>query len=186
MFHPPFSDSVAHINAHTSKLALRIKMRDDWMQNTSCGLKPSKSLNILHHLLKKLTGLEEGQYLIVHKAGEPFVTIFKAADGKVSRGAYNLQQVHSSVPQPPASGLMPWIPVNPAMVLPFHRKHNRVPCTFPPKPFLKTTQDGTPQSYHPGARQKNNFNAQGNAGHNQTKRTARRKKYMKKLIQKSV
>ncbi|XP_023136369.2 little elongation complex subunit 2 [Amphiprion ocellaris] len=186
LLHSSTVSHLAHIDAHTSKLALRRKVRDGWMQNTSCGLNPSKSLNILHHLLKKLTGLEEGQYLIVHKAGEPFVTIFKAADGKVSQVAYNLQQVHSSVPQPPTSGLIPWIPVNPAVVLDFHRKHNRVPCTFPPKPFLKTTKDGTPQSYNPGARQKNNFNAQGNAGHNQTKRTAKRKKYMKKLIQKSI
>lgn len=77
--------------------------------------------------------LEEGQYLIAHKAGEPFVTFLKATNGKVSRGAYNLQQVHSSVPQPPASGPVPWIPVDPAVVLPFHQKHGRVPCTFPLK-----------------------------------------------------
>ncbi|XP_022046360.2 little elongation complex subunit 2 isoform X1 [Acanthochromis polyacanthus] len=186
LLHSSTVSHLAHINAHTSKVVRRKRLRDDWMQNISCGLKPSKSLNILHHLLKKLTGLEEGQYLIVHKAGEPFVTIFKAAEGKVSRAAYNLQQVHGSVPQPPASSLVPWIPVNPAVVLHFHMKHNRVPCTFPPKPFLKTTQDGTPQSYHPGARRKNSFNAQGNAGHNQTKRTARRKRYMKKILQKSI
>lgn len=81
--------------------------------------------------------LEEGQYLIAHKAGEPFVTLLKAANGKVTRGAYNLQQVHSSVPGPPASGPVPWIPVDPAVVLPFHQKHGRVPCSFPVKPFVK-------------------------------------------------
>ena len=81
--------------------------------------------------------LDEGQYLIAHKAGEPFVTLLKAATGKVSRGAYNLQQLHGSVPQPPASGLLPWVPVDPAVVLPFHKAHGRVPCTFPPKPLPK-------------------------------------------------
>lgn len=94
----------------------------------------------LYHTLSDLTcfcRLDEGQYLIAHKAGEPFVTLLKASTGKVSRGAYNLQQVHSSVPQPPASGHVPWIPVDPAVVLPFHWEHSRVPCTFPPKPFLK-------------------------------------------------
>lgn len=82
-----------------------------------------------------LCRLEEGRYLIAHKAGEPFVTLLKATNGKVSRGAYNLQQVHSSVPQPPTPSLVPWIPVDPAVVLPFHQKHGRVPCTFPLKPF---------------------------------------------------
>jgi len=81
--------------------------------------------------------LEEGRYLIAHKAGEPFVTLLKEANGKGSRGAYNLQQLHSAVPQRPASGLVPWIPVDPAVVLPFHQKHSRVPCTFPPKLSIK-------------------------------------------------
>uniref|UniRef100_A0A3Q4AK46 Little elongation complex subunit 2 C-terminal domain-containing protein n=1 Tax=Mola mola TaxID=94237 RepID=A0A3Q4AK46_MOLML len=99
----------------------------------------SKSLNILHHLLKKLTGLEQGRYLIAHKAGEPFVTLLKEANGKVTRGAYNLQHVHSSVPRPPASSLVPWIPVDPAVVLPFHQNHGHIPCTFPVEAFAKVT-----------------------------------------------
>ncbi|MEQ2293814.1 hypothetical protein AMECASPLE_037359 [Ameca splendens] len=148
------------------------------MQLSSSG--PSKSLNILHHLLKKLTGLEEGQYLIVHKAGEPFVTLLKAAGGKVSRGAYDLQQIHSSVPQAPSLCPVPWIPVDPAVVLPFHQQHSRVPCTFPPKTFQKTTKDGDNNSR---AGQKNpNVQKKGK----QTKRSAKRNKYIKKLVQKSV
>ncbi|KAM7003377.1 LOW QUALITY PROTEIN: little elongation complex subunit 2 [Tautogolabrus adspersus] len=128
---------IAHINAFTSKVALLRKLPDAWKRNISCGFKPSKSLNVLHHLLKKLTGLDEGQYLITHEAGKPFVTLLKAAQGKVSRGSYNLQQAHSTVPKPPASDLVPWIPVDPAVVLPFHQKHGRVPCTFPITPMSK-------------------------------------------------
>ncbi|XP_042351564.1 little elongation complex subunit 2 isoform X2 [Plectropomus leopardus] len=186
LLHSSTASYIAHINAHTSKVALLRKLPDDWKQNISCGFKPSKSLNILHHLLKKLTGLEEGQYLIAHKAGEPFVTLLKAANGKVSRGAYNLQQVHSSVPQPPASGLLPWIPVDPAVVLPFHQKHGRVPCTFPPKPFIKTEKGGSSQSNAHGAGQSNNNSNAGNKKRKQKKRVARRNKYIKKLIQKSI
>lgn len=81
--------------------------------------------------------LEEGRYLIAHKSGEPFVTILKAAHGKGNRGGYDLHQAHSSVPQPPAFGFVPWIPVDPAVVLPFHQQHGRVPCTFPPAPIVK-------------------------------------------------
>lgn len=90
--------------------------------------------NKLSPWLHSFCRLDEGRYLIAHKAGEPFVTLLKeAAPGKVSRGAYNLQQLHGSVPQPPASGLVPWIPLDPLVVLPFHQAHCRVPCTFPPK-----------------------------------------------------
>ncbi|KAI3371309.1 hypothetical protein L3Q82_023925 [Scortum barcoo] len=188
LLHSSTVSYIAHINAHTSKVALLRKLPGDWKQNVSCGFKPSKSLNILHHLLKKLTGLEEGQYLIVHKAGEPFVTLLKAVTGKVSQGAHNLQQVHSSVPQPPASGFVPWIPVDPDVVLPFHQKHGRVPCTFPPKPFGKTVTDGSLQSNKQAAGQpEDNSNTGGNTKkRKQRKRAAKRNKYIKKLIQKSI
>nr|XP_020486926.1 little elongation complex subunit 2 isoform X1 [Labrus bergylta] len=168
---------IAHINAFTSKVALLRKLPDAWKQNISCGFKPSKSLNILHHLLKKLTGLEEGHYLITHEAGKPFVTFLKEAKGKVSRGSYNLQQAHSTVPKHPASDLVPWIPVDPAVVLPFHLKHGRAPCTFPITPMLKT-------KYSHGAGQANNNQKTG--GKKKKKRAAKRKKYIKRLIEKSI
>ncbi|XP_067090845.1 little elongation complex subunit 2 isoform X3 [Osmerus mordax] len=129
---------IGHIDALTSKVAQLKKLPVDWTQKASMDFKPSKSLNILHHLLKKITVLEEGRYMIGHKAGEPFVTIYKAAEGrKVSRGAYDLQQAHSRLPQPPTQGRVPWVPVDPANVQPFHKKHGRVPCTFPPRDFQK-------------------------------------------------
>nr|XP_019969600.1 PREDICTED: little elongation complex subunit 2 [Paralichthys olivaceus] len=188
LLHSSTVSYIAHINAHSSKVALLRKLPDDWKQNISCGLTPSKSLNILHHLLKKLTRLDEGQYLIAHKAGEPFVTLLKAATGKVSRGAYNLQQLHGSVPQPPASGFVPWVPVDPAVVLPFHQAHGRVPCTFPTKPFPKTARDGSTQASSRGAGQSKSQkrNAGGNVKNKQSKRTAKRNKYIKKLVQKSI
>ncbi|XP_077566532.1 little elongation complex subunit 2 [Stigmatopora nigra] len=162
---------VAHINAHTSKVALCSKMPETWMQNISCDFNPVKSLNILHHLLKKLTKMEAGQYLITHKAGEPFVTLLKAANGKASRTAFDLRQVHDGLPQTPTSGPVPWIPVDPSVVLPFHKKHGRVPCTFPPHNV--TQQAG---------------NAVGPTGKKKKKkkRSVKRNNYIQKLIKQSV
>ncbi|XP_026222103.1 little elongation complex subunit 2 isoform X2 [Anabas testudineus] len=177
LLHSSTVSYIAHINAHTSKVALLRKLPDDWKQNISCGFKPSNSLNILHHLLKKLIRLDEGQYLIAHKAGEPFVTLLRAATGKVNRGAYNLQQIHSSVPQPPPSGHVPWIPVDPDVVLPFHREHSRVPCTFPPKPFQKKATDGPSQpNNRRGGQSKKNSNTGGSTKKKNTKRAAKRNK----------
>ncbi|CAJ1056687.1 little elongation complex subunit 2 [Xyrichtys novacula] len=177
---------IAHINAFTSKVALLRKLPDTWKQNISCGFKPSKSLNILHHLLKKLTGLKEGQYLVTHDTGTPFVRLLKAAHGK---GTHNLHQIHSAVPQPPASGRVPWIPVDPAVVLPFHKKHGRVPCTFPLTPTIKPFQGWSVHPNKNGAGQADNNTTAGGKKKkkkNKGKRAARRDKFMKKLIQKSV
>uniref|UniRef100_A0A3Q4AK52 Little elongation complex subunit 2 C-terminal domain-containing protein n=1 Tax=Mola mola TaxID=94237 RepID=A0A3Q4AK52_MOLML len=128
--------------------------------------------------------LEQGRYLIAHKAGEPFVTLLKEANGKVTRGAYNLQHVHSSVPRPPASSLVPWIPVDPAVVLPFHQNHGHIPCTFPVEAFAKTIKDGSSQANNQGAGQSKN--RRGKTKMKKSKRAIKRNMYIKKLIQKSI
>ncbi|XP_054633332.1 little elongation complex subunit 2 isoform X2 [Dunckerocampus dactyliophorus] len=168
--HSSTTSYIAHINPHTSKVALLRRLPDTWIHNISCGFKPVKSLNIAHHLLKKLTKMEEGQYLITHKPGEPFVTLLKAADGKACRGAYNLQQVHSDLPQAPASGLVPWIPLDPTVWMPFHKKHGRVPCTFPPAL--------SPQhaAIHRASRPNNSANGPSQSGGGKKKKKKKKKK----------
>ncbi|CAL8373857.1 unnamed protein product [Arctogadus glacialis] len=165
---------VAHINAHTSKVALLRMLSEDWKQKLSCDFRPSKSLNILQHMLKKLTGLEEGRYLIRHKAGEPFVTIFKAGPSeKVTRGTYDLQQVHGALPRPSTTPA-PWLPVDPSVVLPFHRSHWRVPCTFPPREVPTQTRKG-----NCGPGQSSRTKAQPGASANKTKNKKKKQKKKK-------
>ncbi|KAK7891549.1 hypothetical protein WMY93_023512 [Mugilogobius chulae] len=122
---------IAHMDALTSRLALVRKLPDDWIHNISCGFK-----------------LDEGQYLLRHKVGEPFVNILKTAHGNGRQGVYDLQQIHSDIPQPPASAAAPWIPLDPSVCLPFHHQHGRVPCTFPPHEFNPPQKDGTAQPYN--------------------------------------
>ncbi|KAL0968923.1 hypothetical protein UPYG_G00273780 [Umbra pygmaea] len=131
LLHSSTVSYIGHVDAQTSKLALLRKLPADW--KPSCDFRPAKSLNILHHLLKKMTGLSEGRYLIGHKTGEPFVTIFKATEGQsMVRGLYDLHQTHCKVPSPPETGPLPWVPLDHTVVLPFHKRHGRLPCTFPP------------------------------------------------------
>uniref|UniRef100_A0A4W5K9N5 Little elongation complex subunit 2 C-terminal domain-containing protein n=1 Tax=Hucho hucho TaxID=62062 RepID=A0A4W5K9N5_9TELE len=160
--------------------------------------RPAKSLNILHHLLKKITGLSEGHYLIGHKAGEPFVTIFKAAEGRrIVREAYDLQQTHSSVPPPSSLGPVPWVPLDHTLVLPFHQKHSRPPCTFPPPDLQhghKARKGGAGEPGKPGPSKgkagpanPNPASSQGaKKKKNKGKRTQRRDKWMKRQIQRSI
>ncbi|MGH0138635.1 UNVERIFIED_CONTAM: hypothetical protein FKN15_066882 [Acipenser sinensis] len=80
------------------------------------------------------SSLQEGKYLLSHKAGDPLVTIFKDCDGKTAtRTTYNLHRAHSSLPQAPSPLSVPWVPLDPTLTLPYHLKHGIVPCTFPPR-----------------------------------------------------
>ncbi|XP_042608822.1 little elongation complex subunit 2-like isoform X1 [Cyprinus carpio] len=133
LLHSSTVSFISRINAHTSEVAHMQMLPDDWIQNVTCDFKPTRCLNTLYHLLKKISSLQEGRYLLVHKPREGFVTIFKASDEtKAARGVYHLQNAHCG---PPAvSPGIPWVPLDPSCVLPFHQKHSRPPCTFPPRP----------------------------------------------------
>uniref|UniRef100_A0A673IMS5 Little elongation complex subunit 2-like n=1 Tax=Sinocyclocheilus rhinocerous TaxID=307959 RepID=A0A673IMS5_9TELE len=133
LLHSSTVSFISRINAHTSEVAQMQMLPDDWIQNVTCDFKPTRCLNTLYHLLKKVSSLLEGRYLLVHKPREGFVTIFKASDEtKAARGVYHLQNAHCG---PPAvSPGIPWVPLDPSYVLPFHQKHGRPPCTFPPRP----------------------------------------------------
>lgn len=80
--------------------------------------------------------LQEGRYLLGHKSGEAFLTIFKASDGKKpTRSICDLQAVHCGPPIIPEAKV-PWVPVDPYHLMPFHKKYCRPPCTFLPRPPL--------------------------------------------------
>ncbi|KAK3558919.1 hypothetical protein QTP86_032183 [Hemibagrus guttatus] len=128
---------IGRINAHTSKVVQLQELQPNWIQNTSCDFKPAKCLNTLHHILKKVMSLQEGRYLLGHKSGEAFLTIFKATDGKKpTRSVRDLQDVHCGPPLVPEAKV-PWVPLDPNYLMPYHKKYCRPPCTFPPRPPTK-------------------------------------------------
>ncbi|XP_026094984.1 little elongation complex subunit 2-like isoform X1 [Carassius auratus] len=133
LLHSSTVSFISRINAHTSEVTQMQSLPDDWIQNVTCDFKPTRCLNTLYHLLKKVSTLQEGRYLLVHKPREGFVSIFKASnETKAARSVYHLQNAHCG---PPAvTPGIPWVPLDPSHVLPFHQKYSRPPCTFPPRP----------------------------------------------------
>lgn len=77
--------------------------------------------------------LQEGSYLLSHAAEDSSLLIYKNSDEKFSRTAYNLHKAHCSLPTVPSSLSVPWVPLDPTVLLPYHIHHGRIPCTFPPK-----------------------------------------------------
>ncbi|XP_051975189.1 little elongation complex subunit 2 [Xyrauchen texanus] len=188
LLHSSTVSYISRINAHTSEVAQIQELQNDWIQNITCDFKPARCLNNLYHLLKKVSTLQEGRYLLVHKPQEGFVTIFKASDGdKPARSLYHLQNVHCGPPV--VSTGVPWVPLDPLHVLPFHQKHNRPPCTFPPRPPPQA-KDGKGPQQGPGTktviRPPKETSPAGAANQNQApkkkrNRQKKRKKWMEKM-----
>ncbi|NWQ61530.1 ICE2 protein, partial [Neopipo cinnamomea] len=125
---------IGHIDAFTSKLIMLEKISPETLREKLSLIKPANSLNILHHILKKVSDLQEGSYLLSHAAGDSSVSIYKSSLDKSTRSSYNLHKAHRDLPAVPATLSVPWVPLDPNLPLPFHISQGRVPCTFPPAP----------------------------------------------------
>ncbi|XP_044915163.1 little elongation complex subunit 2 isoform X2 [Felis catus] len=140
LLHSNCSFYVGHIDAFTSKLFLLEEITSEELKEKLSALKISSLFNILQHILKKLSSLQEGSYLLSHAAEDSSLLIYKTSDGKVTRTAYNLHKTHCSLPGVPSSLSVPWVPLDPSLLLPYHIHHGRIPCTFPPKSVGPTPQ----------------------------------------------
>ncbi|XP_024894625.1 little elongation complex subunit 2 isoform X3 [Pteropus alecto] len=140
LLHSNCSFYVGHIDAFTSKLFLLEEITSEELKEKLSALKISSLFNILQHILKKLSSLQEGSYLLSHAAEDSSLLIYKTSDGKVTRTAYNLHKTHCSLPGVPSSLSVPWVPLDPNLLLPYHIHHGRIPCTFPPKSIGPTGQ----------------------------------------------
>ncbi|NXA90419.1 ICE2 protein, partial [Melanocharis versteri] len=132
MLHSECLFCIGHIDAFTSKLIMLEKISPETLREKLGLIKPANSLNILHHVLKKVSHLEEGSYLLTHTAGDSSVAIYKSSIDKTTRSSYNLHKAHCDLPAVPATLSVPWVPLDPSLPLPYHISHGRVPCTFPP------------------------------------------------------
>lgn len=133
LLHSNCSFYVGHIDVFTSKLFLLEEITSEELKEKLSALKISSLFNILQHVLKKLCSLQEGSYLLSHAAEDSSLLIYKTSDGKVNRTAYNLHRAHCDLPAVPSNLSVPWVPLDPSCLLPYHIHHGRIPCTFPPK-----------------------------------------------------
>nr|XP_017515223.2 little elongation complex subunit 2 isoform X3 [Manis javanica] len=140
LLHSNCSFYVGHIDAFTSKLFLLEEITSEELKEKLSTLKISSLFNILQHILKKLSSLQEGSYLLSHAAEDSSLRIYKTSDGKVTRTAYNLHKTYCGPPGVPSSLSVPWVPLDPSLLLPYHIRHGRIPCTFPPKSLGPTPQ----------------------------------------------
>ncbi|ELT87497.1 hypothetical protein CAPTEDRAFT_223194 [Capitella teleta] len=132
----------ARVNAFTSELLMTDLIRPDQIFQSRIPFNPMIGLNVLHAFLGKLYQLNSGHYLITHTDGNLQAQIKKVTQSTV--GVYDLHERNAiSVP---SSSNIPWIPVDPNIMIKFHKKHNRIPATFEPKDSkLQHTQQSSQQ-----------------------------------------
>ncbi|XP_018410135.1 PREDICTED: little elongation complex subunit 2 [Nanorana parkeri] len=127
---------VGHVDAFTSKFFMLEEVSAQKLKENVSAFKPANCLNILRHILKWLTSLQDGSYLLSHASKDSSVCLYKSGTDK-TRGTYNLLEAHSDLPKAPSSLSVPWVPLNPNLLLSYHIHHGRPPCTFPPVPAAK-------------------------------------------------
>ncbi|CAI9564981.1 unnamed protein product [Staurois parvus] len=126
---------VGHVDAFTSKFFMLEEVTAQKLKEKVSAFKPANCLNILRHILKWLIRLQDGSYLLSHASKDSSVCLYKSSTDKTS-GTYNLHEAHSNLPQAPSSLSVPWVPLNPNLLLRYHIHHGRPPCTFPPVPAV--------------------------------------------------
>uniref|UniRef100_A0A2K5LMY8 Little elongation complex subunit 2 C-terminal domain-containing protein n=1 Tax=Cercocebus atys TaxID=9531 RepID=A0A2K5LMY8_CERAT len=110
LLHSNSSFYVGHINAFTSKLFLLEYITSEELKEKLSARKISNLFNILQHILKKLSSLQQAE--------DSSLLIYKVCDGKVTRTANNLYKTHCGLPD---------ISSNPSLLLPYHIHHGRIP-----------------------------------------------------------
>ncbi|KAL7858198.1 hypothetical protein AOLI_G00183000 [Acnodon oligacanthus] len=138
LLHSSTVSFIGRINAHTSKVVQLQELSADWIQNTSCDFKPARCLNTLYHILKKVMRnawvfcqLSCQNTLPNREVAEVFRKQNAAAFySNLQEGRYLL----GHKPVLPPEDKVPWVPLDPFHLMPFHQKYKRPPCTFPPRP----------------------------------------------------
>ncbi|NWH65375.1 ICE2 protein, partial [Geococcyx californianus] len=166
MLHSECLFYIGRIDAFTSKVIMVEKISPETLREKLELIKPANSLNILHHILKKVSDLQEGSYLLTHAAGDSSVAIYKSSLDKTTRASYNLHKAHCDLPTVPTMLSVPWVPLDPSLPLPYHMNHGRVPCTFPPAP-----QEATWKQKVTGAKGQSDTPYEGKPVTTETKRT---------------
>ncbi|XP_066448493.1 little elongation complex subunit 2 isoform X2 [Eleutherodactylus coqui] len=163
---------VGHVDALTSKFFMLEEIAVENLKESTNTFKPANCLNSLRHILKWVTGgLQDGSYLLSHVSGDSSVHLYKSSMDP-QKGAYNLHDAHCNAPKIPSSLSVPWVPLNPNLLLKYHIQHGRPPCTFPPAPE-KDTGINKPQLNQPRkapCQQKNNGLPASNVGNKKKKR----------------
>ncbi|XP_021350455.1 little elongation complex subunit 2-like [Mizuhopecten yessoensis] len=125
----------ARINPLKSELIALEELGLSQLIGSQQTFRPGDAFLMLQNVFHKLHLQPPGQYLLHHGAGDRNCNIKKCTDMK-KRGSYDLHFQHFGfmTTNTPNSSV-PWLPIDPSVILPSHMTKGRVPATFEPADY---------------------------------------------------
>ncbi|GFS11225.1 NMDA receptor regulated 2 [Elysia marginata] len=121
----------ARINAFTSNIIMFEELECHQILRPSSSFRPEERFAFIRNLLTHLLSLDKGKYLVSHEPGKSFCGIRTLQQG----ARFNKMEKPVRIPSETklSQGPVPWIPIDPTILLPYHTLHQRIPATFLPK-----------------------------------------------------
>ena len=118
------------------------------------GVDPSKNLANVYNVLRELTQLQAGQYILQHSGNTgAFCSVLEAransspdekSKDSVQPGQWDLHQTYKTLqPEHMLQHRVPYCPIDTNIVTPWHRENGRIPGTFQPS-GVKSTEEEVP------------------------------------------
>ncbi|KAK3784701.1 hypothetical protein RRG08_032156 [Elysia crispata] len=124
----------ARINAFTSEILMFEELECHQILKPSSSFRPKEGFSFMNTVLTRLSSLDQGNYLLSHEPGMRFCGIRTLKHGA------RLDNIEKPLPIPPERQMskesVPWIPIDPNLLLPYHTQHQRIPATFLPRDLI--------------------------------------------------
>ncbi|XP_078335724.1 uncharacterized protein LOC111134206 isoform X2 [Crassostrea virginica] len=102
---------------------------------TTENFSPGKAFLLLQNIFHHLHQLSPGQYVLSHKRSSNKCVIRKATEDN-KRGSYDLHFNQLGYADPNVDKMkVPWTPLDPTIMIPYHTLNGRIPLTFDPPDF---------------------------------------------------
>ncbi|BFZ14666.1 hypothetical protein BsWGS_17705 [Bradybaena similaris] len=144
----------ARINAFTSEILMFEEVESNQILRPSLNYKPESGFQFLDRVLQTLMTLQPGYYLLSHEPGDNFCGI-RSLKNKSDSDQPN-ENASTVTKKKTRENQLPWIPIDPTLLLPYHIVNNRIPATFLPKDLNFNNNSGGVNKRNPWENAQNN------------------------------
>jgi len=143
---------LARVRVHPDSRVAMIEEKSFPQLTQECrnlGVDPSKNLANVYNVLRELTQLQAGQYILQHSGNTgAFCSVLEAransSPDSVQPGQWDLHQIYKTLqPEHMLQHRVPYCPIDTNIVTPWHRENGRIPGTFQPS-GVKSTEEEVP------------------------------------------
>ncbi|XP_076461785.1 uncharacterized protein LOC143294239 [Babylonia areolata] len=120
----------ARVNMQNYEVVHTEQLQLNQILQPSLNFSPHCAFAVLNNIFTRLTELPAGSYLLSHEAGSSTVQLKSGTS--VRRGSHDLRSHYMGLMMQEADKSVPWVPVDPTLMLPHHWRMGLIPATFQP------------------------------------------------------